>query len=356
MYDIVIDSGISVWDYSAKKHRENLSKVDGSVKIFISSYGGDVYEAIDIYNMNREHSKTKGEVDITIGSKAMSAGAIVTMSGDKKRAHKNSTFMIHRAWTFTWGNAIDLENESKILNGIDRIQAKDFSKAMGVSEEEMLNTLTTDTYYIGEEELRKTNIFDEIIDSDEVNEEENQKSASRAFATAKKEFLAKVEEAEYKPDLSSAKKAILNCNDGKCPSVVVGAVPSQEKPAANQKTKEKAMARTDLEEAVAKATADATQRAADIAAIGSKYGISAEAISTAITTGASVQDFQTVALDGMKQQIVASKAEIDTIQAKLDEAIKLGASEDTGATQTPEAKESNERDSKVLAAAEAVEV
>lgn len=216
MYDIIIDDEISVWGYGAKKHRENLSKLDGDIKIFMSSYGGDVYEAIDIYNINREYSKAKGKVEIVVGAKAMSAGAIITMSGDIKKAHVNSTFMIHRAWTFTWGNAIELEQESKILNAIDVIQAKDFAKPMGKTEEEVLILLTNDTYYTGEEELRSTNIFDEIIGSDEVVA--SAKTLTSAFARAKKSFVTKVDEEEYIPNFASAKKAILECNDGKCPT------------------------------------------------------------------------------------------------------------------------------------------
>lgn len=228
MYDIIIDDEISVWGYGAKKHRENLSKLEGDINIFLSSYGGDVYEAIDIYNMNREYSKAKGEVTVTVGSKAMSAGAIITMSADKKKAHKNSTFMIHRAWTFTWGNAVDLEKTSKTLNAIDGIQARDFSKAMGKTSDEVMELLTADTYYIGESELLETGIFDEIIGDDEVSD--TKQSASNSFASAKKEFLAKVEEKEHKPDLTQAKKAILNCSNGECQSAVVNtAVPTAQK-------------------------------------------------------------------------------------------------------------------------------
>lgn len=215
MYDIIIDDEISVWGYGSQKHRENLSKLDGNIKIFMSSYGGDVYEAIDIYNMNREYSKSKGQVEIVVGSKAMSAGAIITMSADRKVAHANSTFMIHRAWTFTWGNAVELMQESQVLNGIDKIQAKDFAKYIGTTEDEMLAILTNDKYYIGKEELESTNIFDEIIENDEVTSTQRKESSS--YASAKKSFLAKVEKNEYVPNLASAKKAILSCSDGKCP-------------------------------------------------------------------------------------------------------------------------------------------
>jgi ATP-dependent protease ClpP protease subunit/exonuclease VII small subunit len=216
MYDIIIDEEISVWRYSAKKHRDNLAKLNGNIKIFMSSYGGDVYEAIDIYNMNREYSNSKGQVEIVVGSKAMSAGAIITMSADVKKAHVNSTFMIHRAWTFTWGNAVELEQESKILNAIDVIQAKAFAKAMGKTEDEVLALLTNDTYYTGEDELKSTNIFDEIIGSDEVIV--SLRNNISTYASAKKAFMAKVEQEEYVPNLTSAKKAIMECNDGKCPS------------------------------------------------------------------------------------------------------------------------------------------
>lgn len=137
-----------------------------------------------------------------------------------------------------------------------------------------------------------------------------------------------------------------------------GVVPSQEKPAANQNTKEKAMANPEQEDAVAQATAQATQRAADIAAIGSKYGISAEAIHTAISTGQTIQDFQATALDDMQSKVEAERSEKADIQAKLDEAIKAGASEDEGATVVPKAEEQeDDKEAKaVLDAASTIEV
>jgi len=132
------------------------------------------------------------------------------------------------------------------------------------------------------------------------------------------------------------------------------AVPSKEKPAANQKTKENAMAeeQTDIEQAVA----EATERAVMIAALGSQYGVSAEAVHTAIAEGKTVSEFKDVALEALNDRAVTAEANGADVQARLDAAIKAGASEDTGATQTPKAEETEGKNQAVLDAASKVEV
>ena len=208
MSNIVIAGEISQWGYGAKWLRGELDAGTGPRTVEVSSYGGDVYESIDMYNLLRQYSKTKGEITIIVGAKAMSGGAIITMAGDKRIAHANSTFMIHRAWTFTWGNAVDLMDEAKILEGIDKIQAKEFAKYLNESEDEVLEMFTKDTYYVGKEELESTNIFTEILEEPLESDIETKKQASNGFASAKKDFVAQVEKNNYVPDFAKVAKVI----------------------------------------------------------------------------------------------------------------------------------------------------
>lgn len=214
MNRIIIGGDISSWGFGSGWLRSELDKVSGDIVVEISSYGGDVYESIDMYNLLRQYSKNKGQVTTLVGAKAMSGGAIITMAGDKRIAHANSTFMIHRAWTFTWGNAEDLKAEADILNGIDGIQAKEFAKYLPESEEEVMNMFTKDTYYIGKEQLESTNIFTEIIDeplSDDTIETKNQ--AANAFASAKKVFQTQVEKNNYVPDFAKVARLVAKAQE-----------------------------------------------------------------------------------------------------------------------------------------------
>ena len=75
-----------------------------------------------------------------------------------------------------------------------------------------------------------------------------------------------------------------------------GTVPPERKPVAINQKKESVMAVEDTENLVAIERA----RTANIAALGLKYGVSAEAMQSAITDGTEVSAFQAICLEAME--------------------------------------------------------
>jgi len=213
MNRIVIDSDISYWGYSARWLRSKLDNMSGDVEVELSSYGGDVFEGIAMFNMLRQYSKNKGKVTITVSSHAMSIASLIFLAGDVKKAHDNSTIMIHKAWTWLAGNADELEAEAKVLTGIDNILANQYSKYMKNSKEEIMDIMSSEGWYIGKEQMQATGFVDEFISS----EDEVDVSARSNFKSAMARFSAKAKEENVKPNLDEVKVAILECNDGKCP-------------------------------------------------------------------------------------------------------------------------------------------
>jgi len=137
-------------------------------------------------------------------------------------------------------------------------------------------------------------------------------------------------------------------------SLVTRAVPSQEKPAAIQNKDITMSDQTDIDKAVALAK----KRATSIAAIGASHGISAAVVSAAIEDDSTVEAFQTQVLATLQGNFEVATAATAEAENKLAEAIKTGASEDDGSTQTPKkSKDEDDTESKaILDAASKVEV
>ena len=70
----------------------NSEPSDKPIEIFISTFGGSVFELFSIYDMIRA---SKSHI-VTIGyGKIMSAGTLLLSCGDERKAYPNTQFMIH---------------------------------------------------------------------------------------------------------------------------------------------------------------------------------------------------------------------------------------------------------------------
>jgi len=186
MSKIVIDGEISRWGFGARWLKNELSQQNGKIIIEISSYGGDVFEGIEMYNDIRQYSKEKGEVTTINKSKAMSIASLLFLSGDIRKAYTNSTIMIHKAWTWLAGNADDLTKEARVLDSIDNILAETYLKYMKASKEEIKDIMKEEGWYIGKDQLEKTGFIDEFIDAEE--QPEDLAMAKKAFANSIDKF------------------------------------------------------------------------------------------------------------------------------------------------------------------------
>lgn len=208
MHQIKISGEISRWGYSARWLNEELRNITGELEVLISSFGGDVFEGIDMFNLLRIYAKEKGKVTTVVNGKAMSIASLIFLAGDTKKAFENSTIMIHKAWTFLGGNEDELLKEAKILGSIDNILINEYNKYMSASKDEIKDILAKEGWFIGKEELEATGFIDEFIASgDEV---QALALSKKAFANNMNAFSAKAKEEDVKHDLVALSKTIEN--------------------------------------------------------------------------------------------------------------------------------------------------
>lgn len=230
MSALVLSGGISPWGISANHVRRELDERTGDIEVHISSYGGSVYEGVEIYNLLRNYSASKGKVTTVNISKCMSIASLLFLAGDVKKAYANSTIMGHKSWSFAVGNSEDMTKESSILDKIDNVLANTYKKYQTKTIEEIKKAMSEEMWYIGEKELLASGFVDEIIDSldnaDDVIESKEQTESEYLDFVAKyeDEYKAQKHPLDFNKIEASIKSCKGNCSLVETPSVEISAV------------------------------------------------------------------------------------------------------------------------------------
>lgn len=98
---------------SAKSIVAELDRASGPVTVRINSPGGDVNEAMAIYNAL---ARRKDEITVEIDGIAASAASYLAMAAGTVRIAANAMMMIHNPWTFAMGDADELRKTAGVLD------------------------------------------------------------------------------------------------------------------------------------------------------------------------------------------------------------------------------------------------
>ena len=228
MNEILIFGQISSWDISASTVREQLNSMTGDVTIKIDSPGGSVFEGISIFNAIKEYDK--GTVTIVIESMAASIASYIALAGDVIKAHDNSTFMIHNAWTYTFGDGNELRKTADILDGLSSLIAKKYISKTGKTKEIIKESMDKESYYFGNEIL-DFGFCDEIIST------ENQNAKDESLALIRESFKACCKTASEKFSTDEfvqavaklTKDGVLEVVEDKYPAVVLDSIQQEQR-------------------------------------------------------------------------------------------------------------------------------
>lgn len=148
-------------DISSKDVQSQLGIIDAkTINVHLNSPGGDVFESVTIGNLLKDH---KAQVIIHIDGLAASGGSIIAMGADKVVMKKNSMMMIHKAWTYTAGNADELIKAAEDLKKIDSAVTESYTSRFVGERSELENLLAEETWLTAEECLA-LGLCDEISD------------------------------------------------------------------------------------------------------------------------------------------------------------------------------------------------
>ena len=112
--EILIYEEIGMFGVTASDFANDLRAVKAkTITLLINSTGGDVFEALGIYNAIRRHP---ADVNVFVDGIAASAASFLAMAGDTITMSPHSQMMIHDASGFAMGNAADMRELADLLD------------------------------------------------------------------------------------------------------------------------------------------------------------------------------------------------------------------------------------------------
>lgn len=144
---------------------------NGDVELYINSQGGDVFEAMQIYNALRRHSRNHS-VKVYVDGLSASAASYLMFGGSELFVPKNATIMIHKPTTWTWGNADELRTSANALDVIQSsIESIYTDNAKSISAVQIRHLVDATTWMTGSDfaDKFKCTLIDELPEDKAVN-------------------------------------------------------------------------------------------------------------------------------------------------------------------------------------------
>lgn len=165
IYDAIVDDALQAeWfgGVAPEPFVKALADINAStINLRINSPGGSVFGARAIEQALREHP---ARVVAHIDGLAASAATFIAMAADEVVMNKGALFMIHKAWTFAYGNADDLQATAELLSKIDGTLVTTYVDRTGQSAEKVAEWMTAETWFTAQEAI-DAGFADSIADS-----------------------------------------------------------------------------------------------------------------------------------------------------------------------------------------------
>ncbi len=129
------------------------------VELEVNSPGGYVFAGMEIYNRLKMYS---GKVTATVMSVAASAASLIICAAGTVRMSPVSQLMIHRAHSWTEGDANDMYKTADDLAKLDDSIANAYIDKTGMGREEVLKMMDVTTW-LGADEAKEKKFADEIL-------------------------------------------------------------------------------------------------------------------------------------------------------------------------------------------------
>lgn len=142
------------WDDNAVSAGEFVKQLNAfggePVDIFVNSSGGSAFDGSAIYSAISRYS---GKVTAHIDGLAASAASFCILSADEVIVSPSAMVMIHNAWTYAVGNAVELREMADSLEKLDETITGIYERKTGMSAEEIAALMRAETWMTAEEAI-----------------------------------------------------------------------------------------------------------------------------------------------------------------------------------------------------------
>lgn len=155
LYDVIVgtDEEAAWWGgVSAQSFVKEIRGLEADViHLRINSPGGDVFAARAMEQALREHT---AKIITHIDGYAASAASYLALAGDEVEIASGGFFMIHKAWTYAYGNADDLTTTAGLLEKIDESLVATYATETGQDAEQLREWMRAETWLNSDEAVQ----------------------------------------------------------------------------------------------------------------------------------------------------------------------------------------------------------
>lgn len=152
---------IGYWGRTSADFTAELNGYRGkTLRVHINSPGGDVFDAIAIYNALASWPK---KVTTHVDALAASAASFIALAGDHVVMEPNALIMIHDAHTIGAGNAADLREQADLLDTCSDIIAGIYAAKAGGTAKDWRKLMAKDCWYTAAE-AHSAGLVDEVVE------------------------------------------------------------------------------------------------------------------------------------------------------------------------------------------------
>ncbi len=160
--------------------RDELSKHPGNLTVWLTSPGGDVFAASQIYAMLKNHN---GKITVKIDGIAASAASVVAMAGDETLISPTAMLMVHDPATIAMGNKADMEKAITLLDEVKESIINAYETKSHLSRSRIAKMMSDETW-MNAKKAMQLGFVDGILFSDnqkndktdDNSDEKNQKT------------------------------------------------------------------------------------------------------------------------------------------------------------------------------------
>ena len=208
------------WGYNLSQLRMDLLGIDSNeLTVNISTYGGDVFEALAISGVLENLKKDITTIGFGI---VASAGTVILLSGKKRKMAKNAFFMIHNPTAVTGGEADEMRKTADLLDKIQTQLVDIYVNAIEKSgklidgdrdatAKKVTKWVENETWFSADEALQY-GFIDEITEATDFITPTNAADFKNAIAAYKKvpnQILNKLSEMETTKETTTANTGII---------------------------------------------------------------------------------------------------------------------------------------------------
>lgn len=149
-----------------KEALDNIGNVQ-KINLYINSPGGDVFVASTMVSMLKRKKESGTELNAYVDGLSASAASFLMMVADNIYLYKNSTVMIHKPYSYAFGNAIDLQKTIDTLNKLEEsIMIPMYLEKSKVNETKIHELIDAETWFTSKEMAENFNVT--ILDEEKT--------------------------------------------------------------------------------------------------------------------------------------------------------------------------------------------